>query len=58
MKNVNFNVGNTEDAGLIMTRKERKIVELIRKTEYGAIKIYVHDHEPIRIEEITKSIKL
>jgi hypothetical protein len=47
-----------EDDNITITTKERKIVELIRSTEYGNIRIIIQDNEPIRVEEITKSIKL
>jgi hypothetical protein len=38
--------------------RERHLLELIRKTEYGEIKIIVQDGCPIRVEEVTRSIKL
>jgi hypothetical protein len=38
--------------------KEEKIIELIRKMDFGEIKVIVQDGNPIRIEEIRKSIKL
>lgn len=38
--------------------REKKLIELIRDTEYGEIKIIIQDKQPIRIEEIKKSIKL
>ena len=38
--------------------KEKKLIKLIRDTEYGEIKIIIQDRQPIRIEELKKSIKL
>ncbi len=38
--------------------KEKKLIEHIRDTEYGEIKIIIQDRKPIRIEELKKSIKL
>jgi len=43
---------------ILVTEKEKKIIELIRNTGYGELKIIIQDREPVRIEEITKSIKL
>ena len=40
------------------TEKELKLLEFIRNTEYGEIRIIVQERKPIRIEEIKKSIKL
>lgn len=40
------------------TEKELKLMEIIRSTEYGEIRIVVQEGKPIRIEEIKKSIKL
>jgi hypothetical protein len=41
-----------------LTEKERKLIDLIRSTGYGEIRIAVQDGEPIRVEEVKKSIKL
>ena len=41
-----------------LTEREEKLIELIRSIGYGEIKIIVQAEEPIRIEEIKKSIKL
>ena len=43
---------------VMVTEKERKIIDLIRNTGFGELKIIIQDKEPVRIEEITKSIKL
>jgi hypothetical protein len=43
---------------LDLNSKEKKLLQLIRNTEHGEIKIIVQDKQPIRIEEIRKSIKL
>nr|WP_312577132.1 DUF2292 domain-containing protein [Sedimentibacter sp.] len=43
---------------LLPTEKELKLLEFIRNTEYGEIRIIVQEGKPIRIEEIKKSIKL
>lgn len=43
---------------MTVTEKEKKIIELIRNTGFGELKIIIQDQEPVRIEEITKSIKL
>ncbi len=41
-----------------LTPKEVKLIEIIRETAFGEIKIVVQNGEPIRVEEIKKSIKL
>ena len=41
-----------------LSEKEAKLIELIRSIGYGEIKIIVQAEQPIRIEEIKKSIKL
>lgn len=41
-----------------LSEKEEKLIELIRSIGYGEIKIIVQAEQPIRIEEIKKSIKL
>lgn len=47
-----------DDSKPILTLKETKIIKLIRATGYGEIKIVIQNHEPVRLEEITKSLKL
>lgn len=41
-----------------INEREKKLIELIRDTEHGEIKVIIQDKQPIRIEEIKKSIKL
>lgn len=43
---------------IMVTEKEKKVIELIRNTGFGELRIIIQDQEPVRIEEITKSIKL
>lgn len=43
---------------ILPTEKEIKLLEIIRNTEYGEIRIIVQEGKPIRVEEIKKSIKL
>ncbi len=40
------------------TEKEKKLIRILREISYGEAKITVQDKQPIRIKEITKSIKL
>ena len=40
------------------SEKEEKLLQLIRELKFGEIHIYVADGQPVRIEEIKKSIKL
>ena len=41
-----------------LTEQEKKLIEIIRKLEFGEVRIVVTDGKPTRIEEIKKSIKL
>lgn len=43
---------------ILPTEKELKLLEIIRNTEYGELRIVVQEGKPIRVEEIKKSIKL
>lgn len=42
----------------LLTSKERKLVKLMRETDYGELRIIVQNGEPVRVEEVKKSIKL
>lgn len=41
-----------------VTEREAKLLKLIRSTKFGELKIIIQDQEPIRVEEVKKSIKL
>ena len=40
------------------TEKEEKLLDLIRNIGFGEIRIYIADGQPVRVEELKKSIKL
>lgn len=41
-----------------LTREEEKLIEAIRKIDFGEARVVITDSRPTRIEEIKKSIKL
>lgn len=43
---------------LQLTEKECKLIELCRTIGYGQIVIFMEHGQPVRVEEIKKSIKL
>ena len=47
-----------ETHGQQYTLKEEKLLQLIREIKYGELKIFIADGQPIRVEEVRKSIKL
>lgn len=40
-----------------LTDKEEKLIQVIRELKFGEIHIYVADGQPVRAENIKKSIK-
>jgi hypothetical protein len=44
--------------GKPLTTREANLIRIIRSIKYGEIKIIVQEGQPIRVEEIKKSIKL
>lgn len=44
--------------GIIPTEKELKLICMIRDLGFGEVKIYVADGQPVRVEEVRKSVKL
>jgi len=49
---------NDEEASFEATSKEMTLLKMIRDLGFGEIIIHVVDGQPIRVEEIKKSIKL
>ena len=43
---------------ILVSEKERSLLEKLRKIEFGEVVIYMRHSEPFRIEEIKKSIML
>jgi hypothetical protein len=43
---------------LVPTEKERHLIEMIRELGFGEVRIFVADGQPVRAEEIKKSVKL
>lgn len=41
-----------------VTEKEQKLIELLREVRFGELHLYIADGQPVRLEEIKKSIKL
>ena len=41
----------------IPTEKEKRLIEMIRELGYGEVRIFVADGQPVRAEEIKKSVK-
>ena len=42
---------------LIPTEKELRLIQMIRELGYGEVRIFVADGQPVRAEEIKKSVK-
>ena len=42
---------------VIPTEKELRLIALIRELGYGEVRIFVADGQPVRAEEIKKSVK-
>lgn len=47
-----------KSAPLSLTDKEKNLIELLRTVPFGEVHVYMADGQPVRVEEIKKSIKL
>ena len=43
---------------MLVSNKERKLIELLRETQYGHLEIHLEQGQPVRVEKIKESIKL
>ena len=41
-----------------LSEKEEKLIHLIRDLKFGELRLFVADSQPVRLEEVKKSIKL
>ena len=46
------------DPGVKLTEKEEKLIRMLRELRFGDLHIFVSEGQPVRVEEIRKSIKL
>ena len=44
--------------GLSLSEKEEKLILLIREMKFGEIQLHIADGQPVRLEEVRKSVKL
>ena len=52
-------IGTISSNGEIsLTKQEQKLFEILRKLDYGEVRIIVKEGAPVHVEEIKKSIKL
>ena len=47
-----------EKRQMMLTEKEARLIEIIRKLDFGEVRVVVQDSVPTRLEEIKRSIKL
>ena len=47
-----------DNGNLSLTKEEERLIEIIRKIDFGEARVVIVDGKPTRIEEIKKSIKL
>ena len=43
---------------LSLSAKEKKLIRLIREMRYGELQVFVAEGQPVRLEEVRRSIKL
>ncbi len=47
-----------EKCGIILSDKEKLLIEELRKIQYGNVTVYLQHGQPIRIERVLESIVL
>ena len=48
----------SNEAGMVLTKAEKRLIEVIRSLDFGEVRVMIKDSKPIRVEEIRKSIQL
>ena len=41
-----------------LSEREEKLIRLIRDLKFGELRLFIADSQPVRLEEVKKSIKL
>ena len=47
-----------QEKTIVLTRQEEKLIRLIRSIGYGEVRVIIKENDPIRAEEIRRSIQL
>ena len=58
IEHVSMSGGKPGDAASLFTEQERKLITILRKLDYGEVRVLIKNGAPVRVEEIKKSIKL
>ena len=48
----------TKEETIRLSEKEAKLIRLIRELKFGELRLFIADSQPVRLEEVRKSIKL
>ena len=51
-------MAQTNEEKLELSEREEKLIRLIREVKFGEIELHIADGQPVRLEEVRKSIKL
>ena len=46
------------ESEIVLTKAEKQLINLVRKLDYGEIRVMIKENRPIRVEEIRRSIQL
>ena len=49
---------NPKLSSMLVSDRERKLLEVLRDTKYGVVEVHTEEGEPVRVEKIKESIKL
>ncbi len=49
---------NQKLENMLVSNRERKLIELLRDNKYGVVEIHLEEGQPVRVEKIKESIKL
>lgn len=55
---IGYDIMDIKKYDIMVTEKERNLMEEIRKINYGRVIVFVENGQPARIDEIQKSKKL
>lgn len=53
-----YNMNKEPKCDIIVSEKERNLIEELRAIPYGEVTIFIQDNQPVRIEKTKESIKL
>jgi len=47
-----------DKCGIMLSEKERRLIELLRRVEFGKVEVHIENGQPVRVIKVSENILL